>query len=215
MIWLGSPPPDFVRKMFESWKQFHPAWSVRLWTEQDLSWFHLKNKKAYDVSKNWGEKSDILRYEILDREGGIHVDADFECLHSFDEICKVADFFAGVGYSEGAPFVYNGLIGCRPGHPIIKKCVDSLQVGNGDGGFLRIINTTGPTFFTKCFCESVWPAGGQRSQDLGTVVAFPLSYFYPFPDTRRESYPSTDAVKRDWVHPETHAIHYWKMSWLG
>jgi mannosyltransferase OCH1-like enzyme len=215
MIWLGSSPPEFVKTMYESWKRLHPSWEVKLWTERDLSWFRLKNQKAYDVAKNWGEKSDILRYEILEREGGIHADTDFECIKPFDDICKIADFFAGVGYSEGAPFLYNGIIGACPGHPIMKRCVESLQAGNGDSSFFRILDTTGPTFFTRCFQGCVWPADNQTVPGLGTVVPFPITYFYPFPDTRRESYPTTDDVKRDWVHPETYAIHYWKLSWLN
>jgi mannosyltransferase OCH1-like enzyme len=215
MIWLGSPPPEFVQNMFESWKKLHPSWEVKLWTEGDVLRFHLKNQQAYDASKNWGEKSDIFRYEILEREGGIYADTDFECIRPFDDICKVADFFSGIGYSEGVPFLYNGLIGSRPGHPIIKRCVDSLPIGNGNNDFLRILNTTGPAFFTKCFYECVWPTnGGGAASDLGIVVPFPITYFYPFPDVRRESYPNTDAIKRDWVHPLTYAIHYWKISWL-
>ncbi len=215
LIWLGSSPTEFVQNMFESWKRLHPTWQVKLWTDEDVWSFHLKNQKAYDTAKNWGEKSDIFRYEILEREGGIHADTDFECIKPFDDICKTADFFAGVGYSEGAPFLYNGLIGCRAGHPIIKRCVDTLPIGNGNSDFLRILNTTGPTFFTRCFRECLWPENGEAAADLGTVVPFPVTCFYPFPDTRRESYPSTEAVKRDWVHPESYAIHYWKMSWLN
>ncbi len=214
LIWLGSAPPRFVLDMVESWKQLHPSWKVKLWRDDDVWKFHLKNQKAYNAAKNWGERSDILRYEILEREGGIHADTDFECIRPFDDICKTVDFFAGVGYSEGAPFLYNGLIGCCPGHPIIKRCVDTLPVGNGNSDFLRILNTTGPSFFTKCFKECLWPTSAEPpSPDLGTVVAFPVTYFYPFPDTRRGSYPTTDAIKRDWVCPETHAIHYWKISW--
>lgn len=214
MIWLGSRPPSFVQRMFESWKRAHPTWEVKLWTDADVSRFHLKNQRAYDMAKNWGEKSDIARYEILEKEGGIHVDTDFECIKPFDDICTIADFFAGVGYSEGAPFLYNGLIGCRPGHPIVKRCVERLQAGNSDSDFHRILHATGPFFFTQCFHECVWPDAPQGAADLGTVVPFPLTYFYPLPDKRRESYPTTEEVKRDWVHPETYAIHYWKLSWL-
>jgi inositol phosphorylceramide mannosyltransferase catalytic subunit len=214
LIWLGSPPPEFVQTMFKSWKRNHPQWEVKLWTDGDLGWFHLKNQKAYDTARNWGEKSDIFRYEILEREGGIHADTDFECIRPFDDICKSADFFAGVGYSEGPPFLYNGLIGCCPGHPIIRRCVDTLQVGNGDNNFLRILNTTGPTFFTKCVNECLWPSnGGALVSDSGIVAPFPLIYFYPFPDVLRWNYPNTEAIKRDWLHPETYAIHYWKISW--
>ena len=212
MIWLGSSPPEFVRTMFESWKKFHPLLAVKLWTNEDVVSFHLKNQGAYDKAKNWGEKSDIFRYEILEREGGIYVDSDFECIRPFDDICKTADFFTGVAYSEGAPHFYNGLIGCCQGHPIVKKCVETIREGNGNGDFLRILYATGPHFFTACFYACL--NAQEASAGMGLVAPFPITYFYPFPDVRRESYENIEAVKRDWLHPETFAIHYWKLSWL-
>jgi hypothetical protein len=208
MIWLGSPPPDFVRTMFESWRQMHPEWSVKLWTQQDVGSFHLKNEQAYQAAKNWGEKSDIFRYEILEREGGIYVDADFECLRPFDEICKRVDFFSGVAYSEGPPHFYNGLIGCRPGHPIMRRCVNEVHVGVGNNDFQRILHATGPHYFSACIRSCMASA-----EDLGAFVLFPVTFLYPFPDTRRDSYSDKELVKRDWVRPWSFAIHYWKLSW--
>jgi mannosyltransferase OCH1-like enzyme len=208
MIWLGSAPPAFVRKMFDSWKRMHSDWSVKLWTQKDVDSFHLKNKQIYKAAKNWGEKSDIFRYELLEREGGIYVDADFECLQPFDEICKRTDFFTGVAYSEGLPHFYNGLIGCRPGHPIIQRCVNDLQIGCGDNNFQRILHATGPHYFTRCIRSCM-----VSSEDPGLFVPFPVTFFYPFPDTRRDSYSDTESVKKDWVRPWSYAVHYWKLSW--
>jgi inositol phosphorylceramide mannosyltransferase catalytic subunit len=207
MIWLGSPVPAIVLQMFESWKRFHPGWEVKLWTDADVARVHLKNRQAFDAAKNWGEKSDILRYEILHNDGGIYVDSDFECIKPFDDICKVADFFAGVAYSCGAPHVLNGLIGSRPGHPIMQRCIDAMQVGTGDHDFQRILQATGPHYFSRCLNEAIC------AQSCGIVSLFPVTYFYPFPNAMRETYQDTSVVKRDWVHPETYAIHYWKISW--
>lgn len=207
MIWLGSKPPAIVMSMFDSWKRFHPAWEVRLWRDRDVASFRLKNKKAFDTAKNWGEKSDIFRYELLEREGGIYVDSDFECLKSFDDICKVADFFVGVAYSCGAPHVLNGLIGASIGHPVLKRCVTEMKIGSGDHDFQRILRATGPLYFSECFKEAL-SCGG-----CGLVAPFPVTYFYPFPDAARDMYPDTAVVKRNWVHPQSYAIHYWKISW--
>lgn len=207
MIWLGSKTPPLVWKMLDSWKWCHPGWSIKLWTDNDVRQFPLKNRQAYDRAKNWGEKSDIFRYELLEKEGGIYVDTDFECFKAFDEICKVADFFGGVGYSCGAPYLLTGIIGCRPGHPILKECVARLQVGSGDNDFQRILRATGPRFFSRCFTAAI------GSEGCGIVAPFPVTYFYPFPDGIRGSYSDMALVKRDWFHPESYAIHYWNISW--
>jgi inositol phosphorylceramide mannosyltransferase catalytic subunit len=206
MIWLGSDPPKFVWTMFDSWKRNHSGWEVKLWTQKEVDSFQLKNLEAYQKAKNWGEKSDIFRYELLEREGGIYVDADFECLQPFDDICKRADFFTGVAYSEGPPHFYNGLIGCRPGHPIMRRCVSDIRVGPGDNDFQRILHATGPHYFSACIRSCM-------AEDVGVFAPMPVTFFYPFPDTRRDFYSDINVVKRDWVHPWSYAIHYWKLSW--
>jgi inositol phosphorylceramide mannosyltransferase catalytic subunit len=212
MIWFGSKPPVFVKTMFESWKKFHPTWKVKLWNEEEAKGYGLKNNEAFTTAKNYGEKSDIFRYELLEREGGIYVDTDFECLKPFDELCQTADFFTGLAYATGEPFVYNGIIGASPHHPIMKRAVEQLSKGNGDSSFQRILYTTGPHFFTKSFMETVWPANNAPG-NIGTVVAFPISYFYPFPDTERGNFHDTELAKKTWVCADTYAIHYWKISW--
>jgi inositol phosphorylceramide mannosyltransferase catalytic subunit len=214
MIWFGSKPPQFVQQMFQSWKNYHPGWEVKLWTEEDANQYPITNLKAFRKAKNYGEKSDIFRYEILEREGGIYVDADFECLQPFDTLCKTSDFFTGVGYTRAPPFVYNGLIGTRPHHPIMQRAIAELKEGNGDNGFQRILYATGPHHFTKCFINTLWPKNGLKP-DCGTVVAFPVSYFYPFPDVQRGNYSDIEEVKRVWRCRESYAIHYWKISWQG
>jgi mannosyltransferase OCH1-like enzyme len=44
---------------------------------------------AFDRASNFGEKSDIWRYEILFRLGGVYVDTDFECVRPFDSLLEV------------------------------------------------------------------------------------------------------------------------------
>lgn len=214
MIWLGSPLPEFSQRMLQTWKDNHPGWDVRLWTDSDVSTLRMRNGGAYRIARNWGEKSDILRYEILSQFGGIYVDADFECIGPFDDICKMVDFVTGLAYASGPPDLYNGLIGCRPHHPIIERCNASLRAGNGDSSFGRILETTGPLFFTRCFNETLWPTAGQPvPSDLGVVVAFPVTYFYALPAGEQDRYTDTELAKRDWLHPWSKAFHYYKVSW--
>lgn len=37
---------------------------MRLWGDADVEEFGLENREAYDAAGNFGEKSDILRYEV-------------------------------------------------------------------------------------------------------------------------------------------------------
>ena len=204
-IWLGSPLPERCAKIIETWKKFHPSWAIKLWTDADIPGFQLQNQEAYDLAINWGEKSDIFRYEILYREGGTYSDTDMECLKPFDSLHESCEFFTGIAYDK-EPLLYNGLIGSIPGHPILKKCIDSIKPIKGDQNHEKIMQRTGPYFFSRCFKEVV------KSEDAGRVVPFPLTYFYPFPGSKR-AITDQRYIKKHWVAPESFTVHYWATSW--
>ncbi|CAM9629385.1 unnamed protein product [Ectocarpus sp. 8 AP-2014] len=142
-IWLGSPLPEAFARLRESWLARHSGlssqgrgpersnggstpWEVRLWTDADIDAFGLKNRGAYDAAQNFGQKSDILRYEILLRHGGLYVDVDFLCLGPFEDLHKRYEFYTGVS-NTGTFELNNGLIGCRPGHPIMRDIVNRIK----------------------------------------------------------------------------------------
>ena len=204
-VWLGSPLPERCKKIIDSWKKFHPTWQIKLWTDADVDLFKLENRAAFDKAINYGEKSDIWRYEILRRFGGLYVDTDFECLQPFDNIHKSCELYAGIAYTR-ATLLYNGLIGATPRHPILELCVKTIRVGPGDQDRNRIMGETGPCHFTYCF-------NALAAQYRGKVVPFPSTYLYPFPNTkRRETDPTI--IKKRWLKPESLALHYWATSWV-
>lgn len=207
-IWLGSPLPVPCQAIVESWKRVHPDWTVRVWTDADVEEFGLQNKMAFDIANNYGEKSDIFRYEILYRYGGVYVDTDFECLKPFDPLHRSCDFYTGLITSNGSVDLLNGMVGSCAGHPIMRACIDFLQVGNGDQNPNRIMNDTGPYFFRKMFLKTI------GAQDCGTAVALPPNMLYPFPGGHRFFISDRQQIKRLYARPESLAIHYWSTSWV-
>ena len=144
-IWLGSRPfpPESVENV-RSWIAAHPAWTVKFWTDRDrdapcegmeknlVKDFHfLKLGRCFAESQNWGEKSDLLRYEILFQQGGIYVDHDVECLRSFNSMHRGYDFFCALE-TPHEPFVGrgvtcgNGIFGSRPRHPVMAQAIDLI-----------------------------------------------------------------------------------------
>ncbi|HEV2916622.1 MAG TPA: glycosyltransferase [Candidatus Babeliales bacterium] len=201
-IWVGSPLPDTYIPFIESWKKHHPGWQYILWTDQMIEELNLVNKDQYNATSNFGQKSDIARYEILYRFGGLYVDIDFECLRSFDIFHHCCDYYTGVAYA-GRFSTFNGLIGCAPGNPIIKGCIDTLDITVHHEGTPEhnILFTSGPFHQARNFIA--------HAQESGRAVAFPVNYFYPWPFSRKED----SAVLDKWYHPETFAIHYWHANW--
>jgi mannosyltransferase OCH1-like enzyme len=49
--------------------------------------------ESFDRATNVGMKSDVLRYEILWRYGGVYVDVDYECLENIDQLSDSSSFF--------------------------------------------------------------------------------------------------------------------------
>jgi len=205
-IWLGSPLPEKYKIMRETWKNHHPDWELILWTDEDIEKLGLTNQDLYDESSNYGVKSDIVRIEILYRFGGLYVDTDFECVKPFDVFHHCCDFYAGAA-SAVSVNIYNGLIGSKPGHPILKYCIESFSPRPGESESCDDIQQrTGPAFFTKSFFAS-W------AKHDGPSVMFPANYFYPMPYYVLDK-KTREAVAK-WFKPETFAVHYWNCSWAS
>jgi hypothetical protein len=85
----------------------------------------LTNQAAFDAATNPGEKSDIWRYEILYRFGGLYVDTDFECLQCFDRVVRPFELVTGIS-NTGTVELNNGLVACRAKHPFMKRLISSI-----------------------------------------------------------------------------------------
>ena len=198
-IWLGGNMPDEYKKFSESWKKFNPDWEYKLWTENDLCNIIIPRKNLFNSITHVGQKSDFLRYHILNQFGGIYVDTDFECLKSFDSLSYL-DFYIGVGYPTRVE-LYIGLIACTPEHPILRRAVNVMRVVDGTG-WRGVFNTTGTYFFTNNFFKIV------RGTDKG-IVALPTDYFYPFPNIKGHQ----ELNGRDYIRDKSYSVHHWATSW--
>jgi len=203
-IWLGSPLPKLYAGWAETWRRFHPGWEYRLWTEAEIGAFGLQNRESYERSPNYGVKSDLARYEILERLGGIYADTDFECLGSFDQLARSTRFFAGLMYGPSGP-INNGLIGSVPGHPALRQIVSELSTPFSGHDGMEILAYSGPIRFGNVVRRHLQDHPGDGS------LVLPTSVLYPFPNRKLDNKQIAEA--RSWARPESLAIHYWEVSW--
>lgn len=199
-IWLGSPFPEKYRAFQESWIAQHPDWEYWLWTDEDMVDFPLKNRALYDAARNYGEKSDIARYEILYQIGGLYVDTDYECLQPLDIFNHCYNFYIGIQPLD-TNFVQLGigLIGSEPKHPLLACCINAMA--ENAKHTQQIIMKTGPLYFTRIF-EQIAPTL------TDATIALPPTYFYP------KGYTQTGVDEVVWRRPESYAVHHWEGSWL-
>ena len=101
--------------MIESWKEKHKHWQMTIWKDDEDTTKFLsgcRSEAAFNAATNFGMKSDILRYEILYRYGGVYVDTDYECIETLDDILCRRSTSCFMGVSNASVLeINNGLIG--------------------------------------------------------------------------------------------------------
>lgn len=121
-IWLGGKPlPPIFNKCLKSWKKYCPDYEIIRWDESNLNLdFCDYCRQAYD-QKKFAFASDVLRFDVLYKEGGVYVDIDVEFLKPLDELLTL-DSFTGF---ETSNMVAPGLImGTQPGNKVVKDMLD-------------------------------------------------------------------------------------------
>ena len=157
----------------------------RLWTDDDLDELSIPadmRRRASSLS----ELSNIARYEIVSRYGGVYLDTDFECLRSLDPLLHRIEAFAGFSRPGN---IAPGLFGAVQGHPAIRRVAELSRLVLG-----KVRRATGPALFTHV----LW--------DFPEVTLFPPKFFYPYLWTERH--------RRHERFPDAYAVHHWAMSWV-
>lgn len=188
-IWLGDAemPETYVR-FGETWRSHHPDWEMRLWTTDRLP--ALTCPGGFERCRNFGEASDVLRYEILSRYGGVYVDTDVECLRSLEPLIGDATAFAA--YARPG-LIGSAVVGSVPGHPAIAEALAAVCAGAGSG---RQVEATGPVALTRVL------EGAEDVELFGRETFYPLDFW---------EIPFTDANALD--VGEAYAIHHWHATW--
>lgn len=125
-IWFGkNPKSDLVLKCISSWKKYLPDYEIVEWNEDNYD--VNKNKyisEAYSCKK-WAFVSDYVRFDILNRFGGIYLDTDVEMLKSLpDEFLNNTAFTGMESTGDIAP----GLIwGSVAGHPFLQRILENYE----------------------------------------------------------------------------------------
>jgi Glycosyltransferase sugar-binding region containing DXD motif len=157
-IWLGPkkfPQESLLR--LKDWKQMNPDFRFIFWTDRqrgndELEGVEIEIRmvtesvlpdlwRCYLHSSNYGEKSDIVRYEIIKSMGGIYVDHDVECIRSIKPLVDGYDFFVSLegldhfhrwrhwektDYYHGI-LCSNSIFGAAKEHPVLHKLVKHID----------------------------------------------------------------------------------------
>lgn len=183
-IWVGPPMPDPLTAYMRTWRDLHPDWEHVLWSSFD----DLTNQDAYDraeeITPHVGQlRSDLARYEILHRHGGVYVDCDMEALRPIDDLLSAGCF---AGWETDGVWVNNAVLGCVPGHPLMADLIAAAPASIEANAGARPNRMTGPHLLTP------------HARRHGITV-HPSAAFYP--------YHWSNLDQRD--YGDAYAVHHW------
>ena len=204
-IWIGSQMPKELCELSKSWRNKMPEYQHWIWTDKEIDNLEFVGKHIYEMAKNPGLKSDIARYAILEKFGGLYADTDFECIKSLENCLNGSKFIAGhlPAPSSGNVEIANGLIACTKNNIIMKeinKKISRLQEINENDN-IEIMKTTGPYMLTNILNEMTLDE---------TVGILPSNYFYAWPNFLKE----LDGNPKKFLENYSLSLHYWHCSWM-
>jgi mannosyltransferase OCH1-like enzyme len=205
-IWIGPTVPESVTRLADSWKSLMPEYEYRLWRDKEIDDLEFSSKRLYNSLANPGAKSDIARYAILEKHGGLYVDTDFECIRSLNPCLVGSSFVCGhlpLG-DHGRPELNNGLIASTINNPILQQITSELNAlpAFDDSDAMAVMDMTGPHRLTRVVAEYL------TNEAVGCL---PSNYFYPWPYFLKDSPQSP----YEFITEQTFAIHHWHCSWMG
>lgn len=153
-IWMdknneANPNPSIPSQFGEfmgAWKRMHPEYSYTLWTGDKMREYVAANFPRllgfYDALPTWIYRCDMFRYMLLERDGGIYIDADMQPVKHLSNLLAYLEpstdapdgYTALLTYEKGCSYVTNAIIASCPGtrlwHDFLTKCVeDTVALG--------------------------------------------------------------------------------------
>jgi len=155
-FWDSSEPPDDIKALMRSWKDFHPDFECRLFDDRAARAYlrahcPIEVRSAYEHARYPSAKADLIRLAYLHAEGGFYADADDRCNAPLMRI--VPSDAALVLHQDWYGALANNFIGAVPGNSVLKRALDlaviALNRSDSDIPWLG----TGPGVVTRAFAQ--------------------------------------------------------------
>lgn len=200
-IWLGNNPlPKIAKKCIASWKKYCPDYEIKRWDESNLNIDCCQYcREAYDAKK-YAFASDVLRFDVLSKEGGIYLDIDVELLKPLDQFLS-DNLFCGF---ENDCYVAPGLIlGTEPNNIIISD----LLIEYKDKHFAVTSGMKNQETICAIFTKKLVNEGlllQNKTQRLKKFSVYASEYFCPKSMSDGKIYKTEN----------TFSIHHYASTWV-
>ena len=133
MVWVGdSDPPDTFQPHVDKWKQLMPHWNVRVWRNEDITEEHFPVNilEKINNSTKGAQKCDIMKYHIVEKYGGVYMDADViphRCLDPIIYDLNGADIVLCHDIPLTWEYMAVGFFAAVPHHHVLKSACQILE----------------------------------------------------------------------------------------
>jgi len=215
--WKSADLPRDFRHWQKSWRDLHPDFEYRFWTNEDLEDLvetHFPDwRRLFWAYKENICRVDLARYLILKRHGGLYVDMDFECLRPHHKLLD-GDLLFGTEPAEHADLVKareagiarivcNAWMASAPGHPFWDHLLESLAAA-ASAGAKDVLDLTGPFVLSRAV--SSYPGA-----DLKVL---PAETLYPVQKQACYRGDIQDLAFFEAATRSAYALHHWAGTWF-
>ena len=218
-VWLGTATMHpLMVEWREKFAKLHPDWQIKIWREDAQLPPHMlscndeiiecRNPLYLAKCPTYAKRSDVWRYDILEQQGGVYMDTDFEPIKNLEPLLENQTAFAGLcetrfGWDELNPKGFVKLeVGCSimgntPHHPWLQYLVEQTVYQDA----MEPLSLAFPFITRSSF---LFP----------TVHRFPVETFYPVSwDTYARG--GKRAHYKEVLPEGTYAVHRWSSNWFA
>lgn len=189
-------PAGRVERYWRGFQLHNPGWEFRTWSDPDPEVWPITGH-LYPACNGPAQVSDLMRLEILYREGGVYVDTDCESVRPLAPLLDDPNgFFTG---TEDGEHLGTGVMGASSGHPAVKAYLEAV-----DAGFDPTLHpnlSTGPALATRVL-------GGRAD-----VTVHPPRLFYPEPESARDLLWAERKNASEYAAAGAYVVHRWARTW--
>jgi mannosyltransferase OCH1-like enzyme len=187
-IWLGkNKKPKTFDMVLTSWEKHAPHFEIIEWNEDTIGEFELPiYYHTLMKQKKWAFASDILRFYILRKYGGVYFDIDQVLVKDFPEKLLENNLFISQ-YHERTDYYGFGLLGISSGHQFSDYMCTYYKTYSSKHNV--IVNKVGSEYIKKLI----------EKQETGICI-LPQEYFYP--------------LTKEHFTENTYSYHLSNTSWI-
>lgn len=215
--WKTDPLPYPFDTLADTWQEMHPDWQYKLWTDEMnrnfIATHYPEFLNRYDSYPKNIQRVDAFRYFILLKEGGVYVDADFECLINISPLLKGAGCVIGKEPKLHCErfnmdmILCNAFMASTPNNAFMQfvcnnvKLHPSIEVQSP----VDVLTSTGPFLLTNAYYKY---ENKQEVQLIEPETIYPITMF-----ESKKVFNDTITNEMQQRIDKAYAVHYFWGNW--